>query len=274
MNNSRLSVATGWLASRASRRSHRLTKRPITVYTRSTNRSTTLMNPMRPRGMTRVMATFTHTAPTSSTPRTAPAMRTPLMLKPACPGPALTRANLTVIFNLTVRIGGAGAAGSRAGHAGQRAVVGLPAARPAQRRARPARRRRERRADLRHPLPAGEGGLHRSSRDRGAGGGPQGLRAHRGRPGAGRRMALRGQLAKARPRRVPPEARRRGPGRARGSDRHRRRPAPGTHPAPLGCAARGDGRTRWLTGRAAARRNRAAPAGRPALAGSVRTRLD
>jgi hypothetical protein len=37
---------------------------PAAVYTRSTSRSTTLMNPTRPRGMTRVTATFTHTATT------------------------------------------------------------------------------------------------------------------------------------------------------------------------------------------------------------------
>src|ERR1022692_167119 len=80
VSNSSPRVTTGWLASRASRRSQDRTNRPLAVYTRSTNRSTTLMNPTRPRGMTRVTATFTHTAATIRTPRTAAAMRTPLML--------------------------------------------------------------------------------------------------------------------------------------------------------------------------------------------------
>jgi hypothetical protein len=39
-----------------------------------------LMSPTRPRGMTRVTATFTHTAATIKPPRTAPAIRTSLML--------------------------------------------------------------------------------------------------------------------------------------------------------------------------------------------------
>src|ERR1700727_1876291 len=88
MNSSRPRVTTGWLASSASRRSQVRTKRLAAVYTWSTCRSTTLMNPTRPRGITRVTATFTHTAPTIRTPRTAPAIRTPLMLEPARSSPA------------------------------------------------------------------------------------------------------------------------------------------------------------------------------------------
>src|SRR5260221_2000928 len=59
VNNTMPRVTTGWLASRASRRSHDRTRRPPAVYTRSTSRSTTLMYPTRPRGMSRVTATFT-----------------------------------------------------------------------------------------------------------------------------------------------------------------------------------------------------------------------
>ena len=55
---------------------------------------------------------------------------------------------------------------------------------------------------------------------------PQGLRPHRSRRGARRRVARRGELAETRPRRVPPEAHRRGRRRARRPDRHRRHAAP------------------------------------------------
>ncbi len=88
-------LTAGWLASRASRRSQLRTRRAAGPYTWSTSRSTILMNPTRPRGMTRVTATFTHTATTIRAPRTAAAMRTPPMLE-ACgpPGPATPLAGL------------------------------------------------------------------------------------------------------------------------------------------------------------------------------------
>ncbi len=80
VNRSSPSARTGWLASSASRRSQLRTRRPAAEYALSASRSMTLMKPIRPRGMTSVIATLTQTAPTIRKPRTAPVMRTPLML--------------------------------------------------------------------------------------------------------------------------------------------------------------------------------------------------
>ena len=97
---------------------------------------------------------------------------------------------------------------------------------------------------------------------------------HGGRTGAALRVALGGQLAKAGPRRIPPEAHRGGRGRIGRPDQHRRRAAPGAVVAAARRATRRYGRTGSLERRPAARGHRAkAPSGL-ALAGGLRTELD
>src|ERR1700689_4257899 len=88
------------------------------------------------------------------------------------------------------------------------------------------------------------------------------------------RMAGRGELAQARPGRVPPQADRGRGGRPGRPDHDHRHPASrAAAPAPPR-AARGPGRAGPLPGCAAPGGHRPAPPGRPALARSMRTELD
>ena len=134
----------------------------------------------------------------------------------------------------------------------------------------------ERRADLRHADPAGEGrpGRLPSGGRPARPARPQGVRADRGRQQRVTDWLAEVSWPKPGPGRVPPQADR-GRGRPAGRpDRDCRRPAPrAAAPAARG-AARRDGRAGPLRRRAAAGGHRASAAGRPALAGGVRTELD
>src|SRR5690349_15563533 len=82
------------------------------------------------------------------------------------------------------------------------------------------------------------------------------------------------ELAAARPRRVPHEARRRRTGRARRPGQPHRRATPRSAAPPARSGARGDGRGKGFQRGAAPGRHRASPASRPALVARLRDRLD